>query len=225
MVIAPERANKPVKSNRAENSVTKNERVINMTATRLVIKLLLIFKIYPLFKNEIILKWYHYVNNMKREYMKKETYELFQNSSVDTIVEVIEKMLEQRNESPIWTTRVAPFSKAILSVLVALKENNLLFNPEGKPVNDLTPELFFEWADFVSLKTLAFTIQKSNEAGVLLRTSYSSEDTAKYKKIELSTLGDYLSANNVNLEKELLDFPISSYNLHQGVSNVIKSLL
>jgi len=157
--------------------------------------------------------------------MKKETYELFQNSSVDTIVEVIEKELLTRNESPLWTTRVTPFAKAILSILVPLRENELLFNPEGKPEKELTPELFFVWADFVSLKSLAFTIQKSNEADVLLRTSYTDTDTSRYKNIELTNLGDYLAANNVNLKDEFLDFPISSYNLHQGVSNVIKSLL
>ncbi len=74
-------------------------------------------------------------------------------------------------------------------------------------MEELTPELFLRWSDFVSLKSLAFKIQKSN------------------LDIDLEMLGDYLARYNVNLEKESLDFPISSYNLHQGVSNVIKSLL
>ncbi len=157
--------------------------------------------------------------------MKQENYELFRSESIDSIVKVIENELEVRNESPIWTTRVSPFSRAILSILVPLRDAKLLFNPEGKAMEILTPELFFEWSDFVSLKSLAFTIQKSNEAGELLRTSLSQEDTKRYTNIELKNLGDYLGANNVNLENESLDFPISSYNLHQGVSNVIKSLL
>lgn len=101
----------------------------------------------------------------------------------------------------------------------------LLFNPEAKAVDILTPELFLEWQDFVSLKALAFTLQKSNAAGKLLRTSLDEESCEKYEEIDLSLLGDYLSRQNVNLENESLDFPISTYNLHQGVSNVIKSLL
>jgi hypothetical protein len=101
----------------------------------------------------------------------------------------------------------------------------MLFNPEGKAVDELTPELFLEWSDFVSLKNLAFTIQKSNDAGELLRTSLDDSKCKKYKTIELKLLGDYLAKNNVNLQNEYLDFPISTYNLHQGVSNVIKSLL
>ena len=118
-----------------------------------------------------------------------------------------------------------PFSRAILSVLVPLRDGNMLFNPEGKAVSQLTPELFFEWNDFVSLKTLAFTIQKSNAEGKLVRTSLDDSTCQRYKEIDLSFLGEYLSRHTVNLENESLDFPISNYNLHQGVSNVIKSLL
>lgn len=157
--------------------------------------------------------------------MKQESYELFKYGSVEKIVRTIDEELTKRNESPVWTTRVHPFTKAILSILVPLRDAKMLFNPEGKLVNELTPELFFLWSDFVSLKTLAFTIQKSNEAKKLLRTSLEISTCQRYKGIELKDLGDYLSANSVNLENESLDFPIASYNLHQGVSNVIKSLL
>jgi hypothetical protein len=101
----------------------------------------------------------------------------------------------------------------------------MLFNPEGQAKSELTPELFFKWTDLVSLKTLAFSIQKSNEAGILLRTKLDDAVCKKYKKIDLSLLGDYLSKNSIDLQNESLDFPISNYNLHQGVSNVIKSLL
>jgi hypothetical protein len=109
--------------------------------------------------------------------------------------------------------------------LIPLKEVNLLFTPEGEKVDTLTPELFFMWNDFVSLKSLAFTIQKSNAAGALLRTKLEPELAKNYKSIDLGLLGAYLSRYTVNLENEDLDFPISNYNLHQGVSNVIKSLL
>jgi len=157
--------------------------------------------------------------------MKPETYKLFLNADVDTIVKTIEDELKTRNESPFWADKVVPFSRAILSILVPLRDNDILFNPENKHEDKLTPELFLEWQDFLSLKTLAFTIQKSNLSGRLERTKLSEENCAKYEEIDLALLGDYLAHYTVNLEDELLDFPISNYNLHQGVSNVIKSLL
>ncbi|WP_297440860.1 hypothetical protein [Sulfurimonas sp.] len=157
--------------------------------------------------------------------MKSETYELFRNESVDAIVTEIEHELEQRNESPFWRDKVSPFSRAILSVLIPLREQGLLFTPEGKKVDELSPELFLDWSDFLSLKTLAFTLSHSNEAKKLLRTHLDNKSCEKYEPIDLSTLGSYLSRYTVDLENEGLDFPIANYNLHQGVSNVIKSLL
>ena len=157
--------------------------------------------------------------------MKLETYELFQTRDIETILTTIENELQSRNESPFWADKVLPFSRAILSVLIPLRDKQLLFTPEGKSVAQLTPELFLEWQDFLSLKSLAFTIQKSNVAETLLRTKLDEADTKRYEEIDLKLLGDYLARYSVNLEDEHLDFPIANYNLHQGVSNVIKSLL
>ena len=157
--------------------------------------------------------------------MKHESYELFRSSDIDTIVDTIDKELQTRNESPFWKDKVVPFSHAILSALIPLRDMDLLFTPEGKYADRLTPELFLEWSDFLSLKTLAFTLAKSNEAGELLRTTLDKDSCVKYEAIDLKTLGEYLSLYTVNLEREDLDFPIANYNLHQGVSNVIKSLL
>jgi len=157
--------------------------------------------------------------------MKPESYELFASADLQTIVDTIDKELQTRNESPFWKDKVVPFSKAILSVLIPLRDQNLLFTPEGKKSEKLTPELFLEWSDFLSLKMLAFTLAKSNEAGELLRTSLDKEACQRYEAIDLKDLGEYLSLYTVNLEREDLDFPIANYNLHQGVSNVIKSLL
>lgn len=157
--------------------------------------------------------------------MKQESYALFNSADIKTILEVLENELKTRSESPFWSDKVVPFSEAILSILIPLREANMLFNPEGKLEEKLTPELFFLWSDFVSLKSLAFTIQKSNEAGVLLRTKLGESISQGYKEIDLKILGDYLARYTVNLENESLDFPIANYNLHLGVSNVIKSLL
>lgn len=157
--------------------------------------------------------------------MKQESYNLFKNADMQTILEVLETELKTRNESPFWRDKVVPFSEAILSVLIPLRDAYMLFTPEGSAAKVLTPELFFAWSDFVSLKSLAFTIQKSNDANELIRTDLDKVTCRNYKRIDLKKLGDYLARYSVNLENESLDFPISNYNLHQGVSNVIKSLL
>jgi len=135
--------------------------------------------------------------------MKKESYDLFKTSSTEEILSYLDKELKTRNESPFWTDKVVPFSRAILSVLIVLRDQNRLFTPEGKSVDELTSELFLDWSDFVSLKVLYFRVED----------------------VDTSILGEYLHMYNVNLENETLDFPIANYNLHQGVSNVIKSLL
>ena len=139
--------------------------------------------------------------------MKQESYELFKSASIQEIKEVLDAELQTRNEQAFWRDKVIPFSEAILSVLIPLRDTKELFDPQGVSVSDLTPELFLSWSDLVSLKSLAFKIQKSDA------------------DIDLKILGEYLSKYNVDLDNEMLDFPISSYNLHQGVSNVIKSLL
>lgn len=157
--------------------------------------------------------------------MKQESYELFKNGDMQAIVKVIETELKTRNESPFWSDKIVPFTKAILSVLLPLRDKKLLFTPEGESADVLTPELFLRFNDLVSLKTLAFTIDKSNKAGILLRTKLESSTCQEYEVIALEELGAYLSRYNIKLDKESLDFPIASYNLHQGVSNVIKSLL
>ncbi len=135
--------------------------------------------------------------------MTEKSYELFRSASRDEIVKTIKEELDRRNESPIWLEKVVPFADAILSILIPLRDENRLFDPQGEKIDELTPELFFQWSDFVSLKSLYFRV----------------------KDVDLETLAEYLHRYSVNLEDERLDFPIANYNLHLGVSNVIKSLL
>ena len=145
--------------------------------------------------------------------MKQESYELFQNGTKEQIVSVITEELKKRNESPIWAEKVPPFTSAILSILIPLRDRGILFDPQGKEQDILTPDLFLEWSDFVSLKMLMFKIAKANGA------------SEEFEGIDVAELASYLARYSVNLEDEMQDFPIANYNLHQGVSNVIKSLL
>lgn len=157
--------------------------------------------------------------------IKPENEKLFAKGATKDILDFLEKELVVRKESPFWGDKVLPFTDAILSVLVPLDKMGLLFDPEGNKAEKLTSELFFLWSDLVSLKQLAFTLQHSNKSTTLVRTKLPQELCQTYEPIELEKLGAYLSQYTINLENESLDFPISNYNLHQGVSSVIKSLL
>ena len=148
---------------------------------------------------------------------------LLQNSSQEEIIKVLEDKLKNSEEPDFWKEKILPFTQAILSVLLPLKEQNILFNPEGQIVNTIDSELFFRWSDLVCLKTLAFVIQESNEKNELVRTDYKN---VEYKVINLEKLGVYLSSNRVNIiDEDSLDFPMSIYNLHQGMVTIIKNLL
>jgi hypothetical protein len=147
---------------------------------------------------------------------------LLQTSSQQEILKVLEEKLALSEEPDFWKEKIIPFTEAILSVLFPLKEQNLLFNPEGKILANLDSELFFRWTDLVSLRMLAFILQESNEKKYLVRTDY---DNFELKIIDLEKLGIYLSSNRINLtDEDNLDFPMSVYNLHIGMVSIIKNL-
>ncbi len=143
----------------------------------------------------------------------------------EEILSTVELMLKESNEAPFWAEKTTPFITAILSVLIPLREQHLLFTPEGRTQDTLTPELFLKWCDLVSLKTLAFKIQESNEAHQLISTEYSEAKSKDYEPIELEVLGSYLSGYMINLENIDDDFPIAHYNLHVGITTAIKGML
>ncbi len=146
-------------------------------------------------------------------------------ATIEEILSTIAKALTQSDEAPFWAEKTVPFVHAVLSVLIPLRDQQLLFTPEGRPCDTLTPELFIKWCDLVSLKLLAFTIQESNEARELRNTKYDTVDCLAYTPIELDTLGTYLSGYMINLENRDDDFPIAHYNLHVGITTVVKGML
>lgn len=154
--------------------------------------------------------------------MNDKLNELLQNNTKEEILEYLTISLEKSEEAPFWKEKIVPFVDAILSVLLPLKKQNLLFTPEGDKVDILDSELFYKWTDLISLRTIAFTLEFSNAQNKLLRTSYKD---VPYEKIDLEILGKYLSSYKVNLtEEEHLDFPVGNYNLHIGMVTIIKSL-
>ena len=157
--------------------------------------------------------------------MFKSMQQLFIDDTRENILAAIKITLDNTDESPFWGEKVLPLASAILSVLVPLRDQSLLFDPEGKPSEQLTPELFLRWCDLLSLKTLAFTLQRSNKEERLERTGYDAKSASDYKKIDLEHLGTYLSSYTVNLDNEFEDFPIAHYNLHIGITDVMKKLI
>ena len=151
--------------------------------------------------------------------------QIFATAQEKQIVSVLEVALKSSNESPMWTEKVIPLTEAILSVLIPLRDQNLLVTPEGNPTETLTKDLFIRYCDLANLKWLAFTLQKSNDTELLERTKYSLGKCETYHAIQLGTLGEYLSLQTVNLEDEWLDFPIAKYNLHIGVGDLIKGIV
>lgn len=147
---------------------------------------------------------------------------LFKSADSSAILNVISSVLEKSDEAPFWREKSVPLCEAILSVLIPLREQNLLFDPEGNHFSELTPELFLRWCDLYSLRMLAFTLAKSNDAGTLLRTKISTDS---YQPIDLEILGKYLSGYSVNLENEMVDFPVTNYNLHIGMTTLLTKIL
>jgi len=157
--------------------------------------------------------------------MIKTFSQLLAEDDIPSIENALKAGLQHANESPFWSEKVLPLAHAILSVCVPLRDQGLLFDPEGNPQPALTAALVLRWCDLVSLKTLAFTLQKSNDAGQLRRTKLDPAQTQRYAPVDLSALGSYLSGYSVNLEDEALDFPIAHYNLHTGIADVLQKLM
>lgn len=147
---------------------------------------------------------------------------LLKSGEQSAILGAISTALERSDEAPFWREKSVPLCEAILSVLIPLREQNLLFDPEGNHCSELTPELFLRWCDLFSLRTLAFTLAKSNNEGKLLRTKINTET---YQPIDLEILGKYLSSYSVNLDNEMVDFPVTNYNLHIGMTTLLTKIL
>ena len=148
---------------------------------------------------------------------------LLKDSSKEEIVSIFKDALEKSDEAPFWKEKILPLIDAMLSVLIALREQNLLFTPEGHTKDILDEELFLKWSDLISLRTLAFILEESNEKASLVRTDYKENN---YTSIDLEILASYLNSYRVNLSDEgNLDFPVSNYNLHIGMVTVVKKLL
>lgn len=150
---------------------------------------------------------------------------LLRSGDAPALLGAISTALERSDEAPFWRQKTLPYCEAVLSVLIPLREQKLLFDPEGAAHAELTPKLFLRWCDLLSLKTLAFTLAKSNQEGKLVRTRINAASAATYQPIDLEIAGKYLSSYSVNLRDEWVDFPITNYNLHIGITSLIAKIV
>lgn len=150
---------------------------------------------------------------------------LLHSGDAPALLGAISTALERSDEAPFWRQKTLPYCEAILSVLIPLRNQKLLFDPEGVAHTELTPKLFLRWCDLLSLKTLAFTLAKSNQEGKLVRTRIDATRAATYQPIDLEITGKYLSSYSVNLSDEWVDFPITNYNLHIGITSLIAKII
>lgn len=94
---------------------------------------------------------------------ESNTLNLLLKGSADEISDIIGNMLEQGGDNAFWSGRALAMMKGLLSVLIPLKDNNLLFTPDGKRVDLLTFSLLQEWIADINLKKLYFTVKVANK--------------------------------------------------------------
>lgn len=155
--------------------------------------------------------------------MSKDLNLLLQTASKEEILELYTSALDKSEEEDFWKEKILPYLDAVLSVLLPLRDQELLFTPEGRIVEQIDKELFYRWSDLVCLRMLAFILEESNQEKQLVRTDYSN---VEYDSIDLKILGEYLSSYRIDLiDEDNLDFPMANYNLHTGMLTTIKTLI
>ena len=142
-----------------------------------------------------------------------------------TFLKELETKLKASDESPFWQELCLPATQTILELLFELKKQKLLFNPEGKILKELNLKELLRWYDLVSLKTLAFILDQSNQEGKLLRTQYPKEQTQNYRPIDLNALSRHLLQFSISLEDELADFPNRFFVQHQELGHIVHRLM
>lgn len=134
----------------------------------------------------------------------------------DEITDIIGNMLDTTGENAFWSGRAITAMKALLSILVPLRDMGLLWTPDGKRAPILTFSVLSEWlGDLQNLKTLYFTIKRSNEMGFLDKLDvFDEEECKKYKPINYKRLQNYLASVYLNVHDENAKIEESSFKQH-----------
>ena len=134
----------------------------------------------------------------------------------DEITDIIGNMLDTSGDNAFWSGRAITAMKALLSILVPLRDMGLLWTPDNKKAPILTFSVLNEWlGDLQSLKTLYFTIKRSNELGYLDKLDvFTEEEVNRYKPIDYKRLQNYLASVYLNIHDENAEIEESSSKQH-----------
>lgn len=130
---------------------------------------------------------------------ESNTLGLLNKGTADEITDIIGNLLEQGGDNAFWSGRALSMMKGLLSILVVLKDNNLLFTPNGEKSEILTFTLLQKWIDDKNLKKLYFTIKVANQ---IINRKYrflEDEDSDKiFEEKPLEYIHGWINDNEIN---------------------------
>jgi hypothetical protein len=121
--------------------------------------------------------------------------------SADDVIDIIGTMLDTSGDNAFWSGRALIMMKGLLSLLIPLRDADLLFDPQGNKVNVLTFSEIMRWIDLQNLKELYFTIRESNDLGYLDVDGMTSEEKKRYPDsgVSIDRLEGYLTSVYVDI--------------------------
>jgi len=134
--------------------------------------------------------------------------------TADEITDIIGNMLDTSGDNAFWSGRALTMMKALLSILIPLRDMDLLFDPKFNKQEILTLGLLVKWIDLQNLKTLYFLIKRSNELGYLDIDGWPEEWKKRYQPIDIDRLESYLTSVYLDIHDEDADIQEGSSKQH-----------
>jgi len=134
--------------------------------------------------------------------------------TADEISDIIGNMLDTSGENGFWAGRALTMMKALLSILVPLRDMDLLFDPKGNHQPILTLSLLVKWIDLTNLKNLYWIIRESNELGYLDIDTFNQNEKERYTPIDYERLESYLTSVYVDIHNKNAKISESSSKQH-----------
>ena len=134
--------------------------------------------------------------------------------NADEITDIIGNMLDTSGDNAFWSGRALTMMKALLSILIPLRDMDLLFDPKFKKQEILTLSLLVKWIDLQNLKTLYFLIKRSNDLGYLDIPGWPEDWKKRYQPIDIDRLESYLTSVYLDIHDEDADIQEGSSKQH-----------
>jgi len=134
--------------------------------------------------------------------------------TADEITDIIGNMLDTSGDNAFWSGRALTMMKALLSILIPLRDKDILFDPKFNKKDILTLDLLVKWIDLQNLKTLYFLIKRSNDLGYLDIDGWPQEWKKRYEPINIDRLESYLTSVYLDIHDEDADIQEGSSKQH-----------